>query len=210
MKRSDSSDQRFDLALSEQATKLQIQITAKGLELPESLSVEDWNRFGDFLAQANNSVGFWVGDWINFGERAYGDKYTDAMRVTGFEYGTLMNFAWVANSIKISSRNENLTFKHHQFVAHLPDDQQRQWLSTAEQNGMSTRLLKASISAGRPLADLPERIAAANTHLPHIGKILRWWKEQDPAHISPDERKRIVSELEPVVEIYRRLSEVGG
>ena len=131
------------------------------------------------------------------------------MQITGFEYQTLKNYAWVAGNIKLSVRTDNLTFDHHRMVAHLSEDQQRQWLSTAEQNGMSTRLLKASISAGRPLIDLPERIAAANTHLPHIGKILRWWKEQDPAHISPDERKRIVSELEPIVEIYRKLSEVG-
>lgn len=35
------------------------------------------------------AVQWWVGDWLNFGERKYGEKYAQGMDATGYAYQTV-------------------------------------------------------------------------------------------------------------------------
>ena len=34
---------------------------------------------------------FWIGDWLNYGERKWGEKYKEALEKTGYDYQTLRN-----------------------------------------------------------------------------------------------------------------------
>lgn len=201
---------RFDRELAEAADRYRVYITAKGLELPEDLTLQEWNRFGDFLAQANNSVGFWVGDWINFGEKKWGEKYADAMELTGFEYDTLRDFAWVAKQVQSVVRATNLTFKHHRMVAKLEPEQQARWLHLAEKHGLSSRLLSASITAGKVLKALPVQEPGTKTHIPYVNRLVAWWRDKAKdalQNAEPEHREAVRRDLKPVVEMYL---ELGG
>tara|TARA_R100000027_G_scaffold54802_4_gene43926 strand:+ start:21616 stop:22326 length:711 start_codon:yes stop_codon:yes gene_type:complete len=210
MPKESNSIARFDHELSKAADRYRIKISAKGLDLPEDLTIEEWNRFGDFLAQANNSVGFWVGDWINFGEAKWGEKYAEAMELTGFEYDTLAIYAYVAKRVELLMRINTLTFNHHRMVAKLPPEQQARWLQAAEKYGLSSRLLSASITAGKVLQELPRSEPTPKNHITHINRLVTWWRSraQDALQKADEDHKDAIRrDLRPVVEIYL---ELGG
>jgi N6-adenosine-specific RNA methylase IME4 len=54
---------------------------------------------------------------LNFGERKdYGDTFTEALKITNFELGTLRDAKWIAGQYEMSIRIDNLTFLHHRIA----------------------------------------------------------------------------------------------
>lgn len=94
---------------------------------------EDWQTCGAFIHEAERSVQFWIGDWLNYGEKAWGTRYEEALQKTGLDYRTLRNYKWVASSIPLSLRRDTLSFHHHKEVANLPPEQQEYLLTKATQ-----------------------------------------------------------------------------
>ena len=91
------------------------------LEIPDGLEYADWEELGAKLQRANRSLSWWVGDWVRFGERRYGEKYSQAVQETGKEYETVRAMAWVADRFEMLRRRSNLSFGHHREVAAPPD-----------------------------------------------------------------------------------------
>lgn len=131
-------------------------ISETGLELPANLSFEDWQQTGETLGRIGRSCQWWIGDWLNYGERVYGEKYTEAIEATGYELATLKDFAYVAAHVEMSVRTDVLSFTHHKQVAALGPAEQERWLGSAEANGWSVGKLRKQIKAkadgrgGRP------------------------------------------------------------
>src|SRR2546421_652034 len=46
-------------------------------------SYADWKQCGAFLREAEKSVQFWIGDWLNYGEKQWGKRYEEGMQQTG-------------------------------------------------------------------------------------------------------------------------------
>ena len=106
------------------------------------MSFAEYLTVGKKLSSMNKSVGFWIGDWINYAEqRKWGEKYSQALDASDHEYGTLRNFAYTARNVDLSRRSDKLSFKHHSIVAPLPPDMQRGMLAIAEKQGLSTKEL---------------------------------------------------------------------
>lgn len=119
------------------------------LSIRADLAFEDWQQLGGALRTIEGAVHWWLGDWLNYGERKYGEKYTQAVETTGFKIQTLMNDKFVAEHIEFSRRRENLTFGHHQEVASLQPDKQDEWLGIAASNLLSTVELRQQIRSAR-------------------------------------------------------------
>ena len=66
-------------------------LTATGYHLPDGLTFDQWAAEGSVLLSMARSCMWWVGDWIRYGERRYGEKYAQAIEATGMTYGTLRN-----------------------------------------------------------------------------------------------------------------------
>lgn len=113
-----------------------------GLSLPDGLSEQDWKSIGHNLLRCKESLQFWIGDWLNYGQTSYFKNYEEVMKVFGDEgkgaYGyektTLENFASVAKRVPISLRREKLTFGHHAVVASMDELNQDIWLAKAVMN----------------------------------------------------------------------------
>jgi hypothetical protein len=120
-------------------------VSATSLELPSSLSFEDWERTGETLGKIDKGCRWWIGDWLNFGERRYGETYAQAMEATGLEYNTLSTYAWVCREVESSRRREHLSFSHHLEVAGLDPPEQRVLLEEAEREGWSVHRLRREI-----------------------------------------------------------------
>jgi hypothetical protein len=138
-------------------------LTPVSWEPREGLSFEDWVGHGRRLGATARAVGWWIGDWVRFGNVRYGERYSRAARITGYDAQTLMNMAWVASRFEISRRREKLSWSHHAELVALDDDDQEAWLDAAEANRMSVRSLREELRRARKAArDAPpgsERVA---------------------------------------------------
>lgn len=113
-----------------------------GVELKREPTFDEWLLSCQQLAALEKGMHFVIGDMLNIGESQWGEKYTEAIEQTGFDYQTLANDKWVASSIKFSLRRENLSFGHHKEVAPYTPDEQDFLLERAETLGLSVRHLR--------------------------------------------------------------------
>lgn len=138
------------------------------LELDQRMTFERWSEVGSLLGRVHRASKLWLGDWLNFGEHAYGEKYAQAIDVTGLDYSTLANYAYVSRQIDPSRRREGLSFSVHAEVAALPPAAQDVWLDRAEREGLGSRDLRRALKDSRGVESferfsvrVPASVAAA-------------------------------------------------
>jgi hypothetical protein len=139
------------LAVVEPATERTLALdkcvfTPSSLTIDSSTTFEEWDNLGEFLSRAEKSVHWWIGDWINFGEAAYGEKYAQALDETRFTYGTLRNDAWVARKIPPERRRAGVSFSHHTVVAKLEPAKQTEYLEECERRRWSKNQLRVLVT----------------------------------------------------------------
>lgn len=123
--------------------------TRLGLQLSSDLPFERWRALGRRLGGIANSSLWWLADWSAYGEGRYGEKYSHAIAVTGFDYQTLRNYAWVARRFDLSRRRDDLSFAHHAEVAALSPAEQDAWLDRAAEHGWSRNELRRRLREQR-------------------------------------------------------------
>lgn len=124
-------------------------VSETALDLPGGLSFDEWQETGETLGRIGRACQWWIGDWLNYGERAYGEKYTQAMDATGLDYETLRGYAWVAGRVETVRRRTVLSFSHHKEIAQFNPSDQDRWLTSAEANGWSKGQLRTEIKKTR-------------------------------------------------------------
>jgi N6-adenosine-specific RNA methylase IME4 len=148
-------------------------LSSAGLQPNGQPTYEQWEAAGRALRSIEGSVHWWIGDWLNYGENVYGEKYKAAIETTGFDYQTLADDKWVAAKIEFSRRREILSFSHHKEVASLPPSDQDTLLACAERDHWNREQLRKQIrlhkykhdtlpkplSDGCTVADLQKAIA---------------------------------------------------
>lgn len=125
-------------------------ITLTGLQVTGKPTFEQWLQQGRELWYAKQSISWCLGDWLNYGEHAYGQKYTQAISETDYTLQTLMNYAYTAKAIDPTARRENVSFSNHSEVASLNPVQQKQALDNLESgawNRDQVRAYKRSLKA---------------------------------------------------------------
>lgn len=85
----------------------------------EDLERPEWIRWGRRLGVMGRVSNWWIGDWLQYGAVRWGEKYTEAARITGYDVKTLRNIAYVAKRFDLSRRRDKLTWSHHAEVAVL-------------------------------------------------------------------------------------------
>jgi hypothetical protein len=116
------------------------------------LDLAAWLRHGQRLGSIGRGSSWWIGDWINYGNTRFGEKYSRAARVTGYDVQSLMNMAYVASRFEVSRRREKLSWSHHAELAALPPEDQDRWLAFAEASGTSVRGLREELRTWRAQA----------------------------------------------------------
>ncbi|MGH3846716.1 MAG: LmbU family transcriptional regulator [Pseudonocardiaceae bacterium] len=124
-----------------------VHVQQNGLSLAEGLSFDSWRELGHKVTHVVSCSAWWLGDWVIYGERAYGDRYKQVLADTSLRSQTLRNYAWVAKKFPMSRRRDNVSFAHHAEVAALPEDQQDMWLERAEGSKLSVSQLRQRVHA---------------------------------------------------------------
>ena len=112
---------------------------------PADLTFERWGQDVATASAMEKALPWWLGDLLNLGEAKWGERYTQAVSITGIASERLANYANIAR--KCSFRNEKLTWTHHKHVAPLEADEQRIWLELAEEEGWTSAELRDQIKA---------------------------------------------------------------
>jgi N6-adenosine-specific RNA methylase IME4 len=123
-----------------------IKLSQTGMQIDDDLTFAEYEQLGRDLNVIEGAVQWWRGDWLNYGERRWGEMYAQAIQDEWeVGYQALANYAWVAKQVEFSIRIENLSWTHHYQVAPLPPDEQREWLARAVENEWSVAQLKREI-----------------------------------------------------------------
>jgi hypothetical protein len=117
----------------------------------EAMGLGDWVEHGRRLGVIGRGVGWWIGDWLRYGNMKWGERYVRASRITGYDVQTLMNMVYVATAYDASQRRHNLSFSHHAELAALPPEGRERWLDMAESNRLSVRCLREEMRRERRL-----------------------------------------------------------
>jgi hypothetical protein len=189
-------------------------ITPTGIDFHQELSFDEWDELGTKLTPVANSIRFIVGDWINYGEAHYGEKYEEALKRTGLAYTTLAHYAYVARKVEFCLRKQNLDYCIHATVAKLKTPEEKQhWLDVAEKDDMTVRRLRKSINFGRIATEEEVQGDPADrgyvTYLALLNRLRRWWKRETgkaPVDDWDEERREVLKkDFKLILDIYEAL-----
>ncbi len=130
---------------------------------------DEWLLAGTFINNADKSVHFWIGDWLNYGEERWGQMYEQAIERTGFDYGTLADDKYVASRVNFSVRTEKLSFTHHRLVAPHTPQEQKILLAKAEEMGLSVKQFRLKKDSLLPKGVEPGQLWKLGRHLLYCG-----------------------------------------
>lgn len=122
-------------------------VTPVAWRVKQELDLEEWLESGRKLGLLGRNVPWWIGDWLQYGNHVYGERYVRAARVTGYDTQTLMNMVYVASHFAPARRRGNLSWSHHAEVVALDPADQDIWLDRAEAERLSVRCLRQEIRA---------------------------------------------------------------
>lgn len=126
------------------------QITATALHLNKNITFEEWQEIGSHLSALAKGMLFWVGDWLNYGEKTYGESYAQAMDITGYSYATVKMAKYISSKFPPEDRNEKLTFTHYSAVVGEDKTKALQLLDKAANDELSVKELKGLRSETAP------------------------------------------------------------
>lgn len=134
-----------------------IQLKSTGIIVPDDLEREEWSDIFQVLRKLDEAIQWAVGDLVKHAESQWGETYTAMAEATGYSEKSLREYAYIARSVDLSIRMDNLSFGHHQLVAGFKDPQtkeplvqeQRMWLERASENGWSIKALRQAIADER-------------------------------------------------------------
>lgn len=120
-------------------------MTENSLSITPGLPFERYEAIGKEIGTLGRNSHFFIGDWIRYGEASYGERYAQALDVTGLKYDTVVHIKYVATHVVPQNRINGLSFSHHRAVAHLNGTEQLRLLTLAKENGFSVHQLKALV-----------------------------------------------------------------
>ena len=131
------------------------ELTPTGMTIPPGKPIQEWEGIVITINQAIRrkemellALKWYRADALNYGEREYGEKYAQAILVTGRAAQTLMNECWTAEKIP-QERRRGLSFAHHAEVAALPASHADALLDMAEMDNVTAKELRALVQDHR-------------------------------------------------------------
>lgn len=129
-------------------------VTETSLTLPPDLPFDQYEALATMFGQLHRTSAWLIGDLLNYGEKVYGETYTQASAATGLAEQTLMNYASVCGRVPRSRRKKKLPFSVHAEIASMSPADQEKWLRLAAQGGWTRSQLRDELAPLRALAPI--------------------------------------------------------
>jgi hypothetical protein len=140
-----ASDDRW----SARSSELSAAVSQVGWVPRRELAMAEWSAVGRRLGEIGRCSQWWLGDWILYGNLRFGERYSRAAKLTGYDAQSLMNMVYVASHFEIYRRREKLSWSHHASLASLDRDGQEHWLDRAIAEHMSVADLRVELRGTR-------------------------------------------------------------
>ena len=127
-----------------------VSISETGLAVVKELSFDQWSSLMGTLSRMDTAFQFAIGDALLYGESRYGERYSQAVDVTGQSYQSLANYVWVSKAVDKDRRVAGLSWTHHRIVAKLDPEKQTELLTLAKKNDWTITTLMEEVR-GEPL-----------------------------------------------------------
>lgn len=148
----------------------------------QDLGLAEWSAVGRRFGEIGRCSQWWLGDWILYGNAHFGERYSRAVKLTGYDAQSLMNMVYVASRFEIYRRRENLSWSHHAALAALELDRQEHWLTRAEADKLSVADLRVELRTERRAreaaagnaddADPPKQLPGHSLVCPNCGEMV--------------------------------------
>lgn len=133
-------------------------ISETELRLPPDITYEEYEALAAMFGRLKRTTSWLIGDLILYGDAVYGEKYTQAIELTGLAPSTLANYASVCKHIPPSRRRPGVSFSLHYEVAYLEPQDQERWLDMAVEGEWTKERLRQEIRGSKsdPLGNLAD------------------------------------------------------
>jgi hypothetical protein len=143
------------------------ELTQVGWVPTGEVGLAEWSALGRRFGEIGRCSQWWLGDWINYGNARFGERYTRAVKLTGYDVQSLMNMVYVASRFDLSRRRENLSWSHHATVAALDVSSQDHWLARASADKLSVADLRAELRGRRRALKADDGNDVSDSPTPH-------------------------------------------
>jgi hypothetical protein len=122
-------------------------ISSTALVIDRDLSIDRYTALGALLGKVGSAVKFWIGDFLIYGERVFGEEAAHASEALNMSPEGRQDCLRVALAFPPVRRNPRLSFGHHRaLAARWLDPQARsELLERAEGEGWSVRDLEGRL-----------------------------------------------------------------
>lgn len=196
--------------MSEQLSLIQLSnctLTETSAVFTQQLDYKQWIEAGRKLCKAGACLNWWLGDWLLFGVKEYGDRVKVAESMSeeiGFSYDQLRAAMLVSDSVKDAIRIATLSWSHHREVAAMKPKQQSEWLAKATVHGWSVSELRQAIRQ-QGAHDTEAGITTKATLDEAILATTRWLTSHPIEDMDEGQRQKVKERLRPIVEVYEQL-----
>jgi hypothetical protein len=131
-----------------------------GLKVESRITYGEWVQLLRKVYLVFDSSAWWLGDCLAFGEHAYHEKYSVAVRDLGLSHSRVKELTYVSANVPRDRRRAEVSWSHHRLVAPLSSDDQVRWLQAAAAGSWSKRELHEAITRDHVQQRQPRRRAA--------------------------------------------------
>ena len=110
------------------------------------VTIEMWQQYGAALRHIQGALRWCIGDWLRYGEWAYGEMYAQALDLwPEYSIGSLQKCKYVADAVPFNERRPGVTWSAHADLAKLPPAARSKWLDKLEA-GMTREDLRLALN----------------------------------------------------------------
>lgn len=144
-------------------------LTETGMEVQGRPSFSEYQGIGDFISRAHKCSGWWVADWLAYGESRsdWKEQLSAVLDVTQYAEQTVRNHKYIGENIAPSRRREDVSFSVHSEVASLAPKEQEKWLERAADHGWTQRELRSEIRAAARV-----KVISGQAHLEGMYRVI--------------------------------------
>lgn len=117
-------------------------LTPTGLDIPDTISEDDWIDLGRVLKHAEDSIQWWIGDLCICGEKRFRRNSDQVAALFGYQPQTIRQYTSLANQFHQSTRVTGATPSHHRLVQAMEVSVRTPLLEEAAENGWSLRTFR--------------------------------------------------------------------
>ena len=140
-------------------------LSATALDLPETISYEEYESLGTALGMFDRACRWWIGDWLIRGEDLFPDRYAQAAALTGLSEMTLMQRVSTARAIPPRRRRHLVSYSVHVELRKLPPREQTKWLTYAEKHTSTVSEIRVALKPAANGGSLPTSAVETDTDL---------------------------------------------